>query len=60
MIEAVVFDCDGVLVDSERVNNEVLAGLVTCTGLPTAAEDSAARYMACQLWYALSATRLPQ
>jgi hypothetical protein len=45
MIEAVVFDCDGVLVDSERVNNEVLAELVTCAGLPTTAEDSAARYM---------------
>jgi phosphoglycolate phosphatase-like HAD superfamily hydrolase len=45
MIGAVVFDCDGVLVDSERVNNEVLAELVTCAGLPTTAEDSAARYM---------------
>ena len=40
-----MFDCDGVLVDSERINNEVLADLVTRAGLPTTAEDSAARYM---------------
>lgn len=45
MIHTVVFDCDGVLVDSERVNNEVLAELVTRAGLPTTAKDSAARYM---------------
>lgn len=45
MTKAVVFDCDGVLVDSERTNNEVLAALVTCAGLPTTVEDSIARYM---------------
>lgn len=44
-IQAVVFDCDGVLVDSERINNEVLAALVTRAGIPTTAQDSAARYM---------------
>jgi HAD superfamily hydrolase (TIGR01509 family) len=44
-VEAVVFDCDGVLVDSERINNQVLAALVTRAGLPTTVEDTAARYM---------------
>jgi HAD superfamily hydrolase (TIGR01509 family) len=40
-----IFDCDGVLVDSEVVANTVLAGLVTEMGLPTSTEESIARYM---------------
>ena len=34
-----IFDCDGVLVDSELVSNTVLAGLLTQAGLPTTLEQ---------------------
>ena len=44
-IELVIFDCDGVLVDSERLANAVLAGLLTEAGLPTTTEESIATYM---------------
>jgi len=36
---AVIFDCDGVLVDSELISNTVLAGLLTQAGLPTTLEE---------------------
>jgi len=42
---AVVFDCDGVLVDSERITNGVWARLLTDIGLPTTTEQSLATYM---------------
>ncbi len=35
MTRAVIFDCDGVLVDTELISNTVLAGLLTQAGLPT-------------------------
>jgi HAD superfamily hydrolase (TIGR01509 family) len=35
MYELVIFDCDGVLVDSEVISNEVLARMLTHQGLPT-------------------------
>ena len=41
----VIFDCDGVLVDSEPVANRVLAELLTEHGLPTTTEESMQRYM---------------
>lgn len=34
-IRSVIFDCDGVLVDSEEIANSALAGLLTEAGLPT-------------------------
>jgi len=34
-IELVIFDCDGVLVDSEVISNRVLAAMLTQRGLPT-------------------------
>jgi len=36
---SVIFDCDGVLVDTELISNTVLAGLLTEAGLPTTLED---------------------
>jgi HAD superfamily hydrolase (TIGR01509 family) len=44
-IGLVVFDCDGVLVDSERLANRVLAELLTDLGLATTTEESIATYM---------------
>jgi HAD superfamily hydrolase (TIGR01509 family) len=43
--ELVIFDCDGVLVDSERLANRVLAALLTEIGLPTSVEQSITSYM---------------
>ncbi len=39
MTTAVVFDCDGVLVDSERLAAPILAELLTELGLPTTEQD---------------------
>ena len=39
MARSVIFDCDGVLVDTERISNTVLAGLLTDAGLPTTFEQ---------------------
>ncbi|GJM19594.1 MAG: hydrolase [Phycisphaeraceae bacterium] len=42
--DLVIFDCDGVLVDSERVTTRLLAEVITEFGLPTTVEDAIARY----------------
>ena len=34
-VELVIFDCDGVLVDSEPISNRVLAEMLSAQGLPT-------------------------
>ena len=39
MARSVIFDCDGVLVDTEPVGNAVLARLLTEHGLPTTVEE---------------------
>jgi HAD superfamily hydrolase (TIGR01509 family) len=41
----VIFDCDGVLVDSEPISNRVLAAMLTDLGLPTTAEESMAAHL---------------
>src|SRR5262245_47717914 len=43
--DLVIFDNDGVLVDSERVANTILADLLTGDGLPTTVEEAMRRYM---------------
>jgi HAD superfamily hydrolase (TIGR01509 family) len=45
VLAGVIFDCDGVLVDTEPVANRVLADLLTEHGLPTTTEQSMERYM---------------
>jgi HAD superfamily hydrolase (TIGR01509 family) len=45
VIRAVIFDCDGVLVDSEQISNRVLAGLLTEIGLPMTPEESVEAFM---------------
>ncbi len=41
----VIFDCDGVLVDSEPAANRVLAEMITEAGLPTSVDECCARYV---------------
>ncbi|WP_030207666.1 HAD family phosphatase [Streptomyces sp. NRRL S-87] len=43
--ELVIFDNDGVLVDSEPISNRILAGYLTELGHPTSYEDSLRDYM---------------
>ncbi|MEO1063058.1 MAG: HAD family hydrolase [Actinomycetota bacterium] len=43
--DLVIFDNDGVLVDSERLANGILARLLTEAGLPTTAEESIVTYL---------------
>lgn len=43
--DGVLFDCDGVLVDSERITSRVWARLLTERGLPTTTEQSLATYL---------------
>jgi HAD superfamily hydrolase (TIGR01509 family) len=42
--ELVIFDCDGVLVDSEDISNEVLARALSAAGLPTSTADALRDY----------------
>jgi HAD superfamily hydrolase (TIGR01509 family) len=43
-LQLVIFDCDGVLVDSETISNEVLARALTEQGLPTTLPQSRRNY----------------
>lgn len=42
--ELIIYDCDGVLVDSEIIAAEVESGLLTKAGFPISAEEMAERY----------------
>jgi HAD superfamily hydrolase (TIGR01509 family) len=44
-VKAVIYDCDGVLVDSEPLANRALAETLTELGLPMTPEESTRRYM---------------
>ena len=43
--DAIIFDFDGVIVDSEWIANEVLAQVLTENGMPTTVEESFEHYM---------------
>jgi beta-phosphoglucomutase-like phosphatase (HAD superfamily) len=42
--ELAIFDCDGVLVDSETISNTVLAQALTAEGLPTTLAEARRDY----------------
>jgi HAD superfamily hydrolase (TIGR01509 family) len=42
--QLVIFDCDGVLVDSEVISNDVLAVMLTAAGVPTTLEQARRDY----------------
>jgi HAD superfamily hydrolase (TIGR01509 family) len=44
MSQLVIFDCDGVLVDSEPISNDVLAKALTAHGLPTTMPQARREY----------------
>ncbi len=44
MYELVIFDCDGVLVDSEAISNDVLARMLTREGLATTLREARRDY----------------
>jgi HAD superfamily hydrolase (TIGR01509 family) len=44
MHDLVIFDCDGVLVDSESISNDVLAQMLTAEGLPTTLPEARRDY----------------
>ncbi|MFC9430347.1 HAD family hydrolase [Streptomyces sp. NPDC056987] len=64
--ELVIFDNDGVLVDSERLSNTILAGYLTELGHPTSYEDSLRDFMGAavhrvhDLVHARTGQRLPE
>ena len=43
--DAIIFDCDGVLVDSERVSNRVLSEMLGAIGLPLTLEQTVDRFV---------------
>ena len=44
-IELLLFDCDGVLVDSERISNQVMAEKLAAVGLPLGYEETRATFI---------------
>jgi len=51
--DAVIFDCDGVLIDSEPIYNRVFAELLTENGIATTTEECIARYMGMDLTHCI-------
>ncbi len=49
MCELVIFDCDGVLVDSEAISNDVLARMLTREGLSTTLREARRDYQGLRL-----------
>jgi HAD superfamily hydrolase (TIGR01509 family) len=53
--ELVIFDCDGVLVDSERISNDVLARMLSVEGLPKTLAEARRDYQGLLLGDVVSA-----
>jgi len=45
VFELVIFDCDGVLVDSERITNRIFCTMLNELGLPVTLEDMFERFV---------------
>jgi HAD superfamily hydrolase (TIGR01509 family) len=43
--DAIIFDCDGVLVDSEPISTRVFTGMLATIGLPMTVEEAAERFI---------------
>jgi len=56
-LELVIFDCDGVLVDSERISNGLLARMLSAEGLATTLEEARRDYQGLQLAEVLEAAQ---
>lgn len=56
-LELVIFDCDGVLVDSEVISNDVLAQALSAEGLPTTLAEARRDYQGLLLSEVLSAAQ---
>jgi HAD superfamily hydrolase (TIGR01509 family) len=54
-LQLVIFDCDGVLVDSEDISNDVLAGMLTEEGLATTLAQARSAYQGLLLGDVLTA-----
>jgi HAD superfamily hydrolase (TIGR01509 family) len=48
-VQLLIFDCDGVLVDSESISNGVLADLLTAEGMPTTLSEARRAYQGLML-----------
>jgi HAD superfamily hydrolase (TIGR01509 family) len=57
-VKLVIFDCDGVLVDSESISNSVLARLLTAEGLPTTLAEARRDYQGLLLSDVVSSAQL--
>jgi len=53
-VDAVIFDCDGTLVDSEHIGNRVLAELISAQGRPLTPDEAVARFRGMKLSECLS------
>ena len=47
--ELVIFDCDGVLVDSERITNQVFADMLNEIGVPVTLDDMFEHFVGCSM-----------
>lgn len=54
MPELIIFDCDGVLVDSERISHEVMIAMLAERGVAMSFDDAVARFMGTSMPHALA------
>lgn len=55
--DLIIFDCDGVLVDSERISHEVMIAMLAERGVAMSFDDAVARFMGTSMPHALEVVR---